>query len=533
MRIHKMYAVIHILWYSSCAWSMVTIIPSDTKNLIAVNKNIAHQSHVIADAQEKLRGPIPLALTEQTCLRMAKLLAHTTRAQLHQYPANYLKSILSKKTIHTLQECIITADFLDCPLLLEAALNTFIYKITTSPHTLWQWRTIMDQGLHKFPPNMIYKIDAILRKNITDQLAVLNTEKIKKAARQYISSNPISCIGLSPDNKVFVTGTIHGYIYFWSAQRKKRLGISLDIHTEPITSLHFNRESTMIASTSAADKKIQLWIFDNIDEFTPLGETFEGKICDLSLDGNKLAIPQDNYTIHVYGTQSHQLVCSLHGHTDDVKSVCFNRNSSMLASYADDNTVCIWDIQNNTCITHIPISSAPITKLYFDKESTMLISQHIDDTVNTWDVQKGTLSSHTYTQQAKLYKNTAGHPTNIFNDIYSHNMLPISTPITGKIKTLHDAYYCISADQTQIAISLLDNHMVILWNLFDTTTLDTLNTIKTTSNTDELLLLCSVARFARTTTHIDLRKYTELRRQYNQLPSAIHKLLKQCVEIKQ
>jgi WD40 repeat protein len=67
------------------------------------------------------------------------------------------------------------------------------------------------------------------------------------------------------------------------------------------------------------------------------------------LDGQLLVSGSTDQTVKVWDVNSGQLVCTLHGHTNQVRSVAFGPDR-ILVSSSEDGSIKQWDITTTQCI---------------------------------------------------------------------------------------------------------------------------------------------------------------------------------------
>src|SRR5436190_2218515 len=80
---------------------------------------------------------------------------------------------------------------------------------------------------------------------------------------------------------------------------------------------------------------------------------------------------------------------TLEGHTGEVRSVAFTRDSTRLASASGDRTVKIWDASSGKCLQTLEGHSNNVCSVAFTRDSTRLASASWDRTVKIWDVGSG------------------------------------------------------------------------------------------------------------------------------------------------
>lgn len=75
---------------------------------------------------------------------------------------------------------------------------------------------------------------------------------------------------------------------------------------------------------------------------------------------------------------------TLEGHADEVSSVCFSRDSRLLASASTDCTVKVWNSSSGECLATLQ-HNAMVDSVSFSDDSGLLISASVDSTIHLWN----------------------------------------------------------------------------------------------------------------------------------------------------
>jgi WD40 repeat protein len=82
-----------------------------------------------------------------------------------------------------------------------------------------------------------------------------------------------------------------------------------------------------------------------------------------------------------------ELLQFLIGHTDDVESVAFSPDGTLLASGSDDHTIILWDVATRKPIGEpLHLHSSPVYAIAFSPNGKLLASAGADHMVTLWDV---------------------------------------------------------------------------------------------------------------------------------------------------
>ena len=184
-------------------------------------------------------------------------------------------------------------------------------------------------------------------------------------------------VAFSPNGSILASGIHHETIFLW-------IGTELFLetfegHTDDVTSVAFSPDGSILASGSK-DDTIRLW---NVDLERDTGPV----LWDLET-GQQVA----NTREEVNNTQ--RLLKIFEGHKDEVNSISFSPDGSILASGSDDNTIRLWDVATGQLKNILEDSTSKwhhfYTSVAFSSDGSILAGGITgDDTIVLWDVTTG------------------------------------------------------------------------------------------------------------------------------------------------
>lgn len=123
---------------------------------------------------------------------------------------------------------------------------------------------------------------------------------------------------------------------------------------------------------------------------TAFAETFSSVLgLAFSPKGELLATGDNNLEIHLWRVIDGQLLLTLQGHRDWVRSVCFSPDGQQLASGSDDTTICLWDIETGEHFRTLKGHTGRVCTVQFSPDGQKLVSCSEDQTIRLWEACSG------------------------------------------------------------------------------------------------------------------------------------------------
>lgn len=238
----------------------------------------------------------------------------------------------------------------------------------------------------------------------------------------------VTCVAVSPDSEVVVSGSKNGEIIIWYLKEKRSLIIGGS--TSSINDIAFSPDGRLFATVSGefaggeGDETVKIWTRDgrllnfmqgHIDSvmdvvFDPEGRiiasgakdgtvklwslngrlirTFEGNwnflySCAWSPDGNIIATGSNEDRINLWET-SGSLYRSISPDSEYVGALDFSPDGRILASGSGDGKIRLWDREGRP-LTSFEAHETGIIDLRISPDSSMIVSSGFDSTVCLWD----------------------------------------------------------------------------------------------------------------------------------------------------
>jgi WD40 repeat protein/serine/threonine protein kinase len=122
-----------------------------------------------------------------------------------------------------------------------------------------------------------------------------------------------------------------------------------------------------------------------------------------SPDGSSIAMPTD-YNIDFIDVETGEVLRTLSGHTNVVRSVNFSPDGQTLVSGSLDNTLIVWDMATGTPLRTLSGHEDDIQSVAYSPDGTRIISSSDDTTLILWDAAKGEII-HRFNEDHSVYQN--------------------------------------------------------------------------------------------------------------------------------
>jgi WD40 repeat protein len=200
----------------------------------------------------------------------------------------------------------------------------------------------------------------------------------------------VSCLVISPDGKLLISGSADKSIRLWDLQTGQRIG-AIALHTDTILSLALSPDGRMLASGSLYDP-IKLWDLEAKQELASLsGQAGRIEALAFSPDGLWLASGSNDATIALWELNLEQPAGYpwrvLKGHSQTVAALTFEPDGKTLASGSWDGSVKLWSTRTQREKRTLQPESGRVTALTVSPDGKLLCTG--SDTLKLWQPRTG------------------------------------------------------------------------------------------------------------------------------------------------
>ena len=193
-------------------------------------------------------------------------------------------------------------------------------------------------------------------------------------------------VAFSPDGqRLAVASHIGVWLYDVATSRELALFKTMG----QAQSVAFSTDGTMLAANTGS---VQLWNVSTQEPIRPLtdgtGFGHISYVVAFSPDGATFASHRWD-TIFLWDVATGENIATLEGHTDDVNTLAFSPDGTMLASASGDNTVKLWNAATGENIATLEGHTREVNSVAFSPNGATLASASDDGSIKLWNVATG------------------------------------------------------------------------------------------------------------------------------------------------
>ncbi len=225
-------------------------------------------------------------------------------------------------------------------------------------------------------------------------------------------------ISFAPNGQTIAAATQNGVVQLWKTTGETIVTLTpnpikdpkqadvngAQVKPKPLNTVAFSPQGDLLAA-AGSDRQIHLWRSDTHQ----LVRTFIGHKDSIyqvifSHNGKYMASASNDRTIKIWSVVSGQLLHTLSGHSDGVYSVTFSPDDKTLATASADNQVWLWDWPANRVLFILKGHRDRINSVTFDPQGQYLASASNDGTIKLWNRRDGSLINNLLGHSDRVYQ---------------------------------------------------------------------------------------------------------------------------------
>ena len=201
----------------------------------------------------------------------------------------------------------------------------------------------------------------------------------------------VTCLAISCDGRILISGGQDKTIKFWDLQERKiirTLDGYFDGHLGKITALALTPDNQTLISCSA-DNSLKIWDVDLALEIQHI--CFSSAVTSLAVspDGQLFCSGGLESELNIRSTKNGQVVRSIDNQSE-IFSLAFSPDGNLLATGGFDRDIKLWDLITGKEIYTLMGHKDRVSKVLFSKDGKTLLSSSWDRTIKLWKLSTGT-----------------------------------------------------------------------------------------------------------------------------------------------
>ena len=211
-------------------------------------------------------------------------------------------------------------------------------------------------------------------------------------------SHPYVAGAISPEGRTVIGGTQHGELYSWDVSETLGQRVFLEPEAKGKWSVAIHPTKSWIAA-ARWDGTAILWDIEAARVLrTFAGHTQEIRSLCFDRSGERLATAAFDATVKVWEVGTGRELATFTGHSEIVSDAVFSPDGRVVASASKDRTVKVWDADTGRLIRSLSGHRDAVWWVDFSPDGRWIASGSVDATLAIWDAATGarlrTLSGH-------------------------------------------------------------------------------------------------------------------------------------------